>query len=166
MYNAIYICLSVYLSIYLSIYLACVVAEGDTGTGKNQGTCPNGNVCHIDGSCSACSVDTGTGVSADPHTGCTPLNPTCAVNATDPIMTECRCGHATICDASSDTCDSAAGGGAGNCSCGEEICGGTVPVCVSGNCRTCSSGAGGGSSQADCPNSRICQSDGSCVGMK
>ena len=139
--------------------------DGGPGDGSSRGSCPTGLNCHSDGSCSVCSSTAGglAGTDAEPHSGCTSLNPSC--NAAG---TECQCDTATslVCDASIATVCTA-----GVCMCGADpACEGITPTCdMTANpavCIGCTDNAGGsgdGASQGSCSTeSLMCLADGSC----
>jgi len=114
----------------LGTCVSCNV-NGVPGNGSSQGTCPTGQNCHGDGSCSLCSSTAGgkAGTDADPHSGCTSLNPLCNADGS-----ECQCLYVPsytplICDStSSNVCADADTGG--RCMCGANpFCAGTTPLC-------------------------------------
>ena len=139
--------------------------NGVPGDGSSQGTCPTGLNCHGDGSCSICSSTAGgkAGTNADPHSGCSSLNPLC--NAEE---TECQCATTPL------ICDSAASTVCANgvCMCGETdpVCETTTPICdtttSNPSCVMCKKDdgmMGDAMSQGTCPSaSLMCLNDGSC----
>ena len=152
----------------LGTCISCNV-EGKPGDGSSQGTCGNGQKCHIDGSCSLCSSTAGdlAGTDTEPHSGCTKLNPRCN-DGTD----ECQCDTTspTKCEAEvATTC--AMADTKGVCMCGgDEACSGTTPMCDvatdPASCIGCTNDAGtqgDAKSQGSCTSaSLMCLDDGSC----
>ena len=148
--------------------------NGVPGDGSSQGTCPTGQNCHGDGSCSLCSSTAGgkAGTDEDPHSGCTSLNPLCNADGS-----ECQCFISTdhlyeplICDStSSNVCADA--DTAGRCMCGaNHYCDTTTPLCDTttdpASCVMCKKDdgmMGDAMSQGTCPSaSLMCLNDGSC----
>ena len=152
----------------LGMCISCNV-EGAPGDGSSQGSCPTGLNCHADGSCSFCSSTAGglAGTDAEPHSGCTSLNPRCNADGT-----ECQCDTVTqlICDSTVATLCAMADT-TGVCMCGvDPACSGMTPTCDMmsdpATCVGCSDDAGmagDGTSQGTCSaESTMCLIDGSC----
>ena len=148
--------------------------DGAPGDGSSQGTCPTGLNCHSDGSCSVCSGTAGgkAGTDAEPHSGCTKLNPLCSTDGS-----ECQCATTPlVCDsASSNFCMDA--DSTGMCKCGAmDACGTTTPLCdtttdpANPSCAMCKKDdgmMGDAMSQGTCSSaSFMCLNDGSCKCQK
>ena len=147
----------------------CTVGDAKAdGDGTAQGTCPEGNKCHSDGSCSVCTSDIGAGTMGDAHSGCTNLNPSC--NTDDANAHKCECAADVTCNSATATvCDT------GACKCGTTDCAAAdppTPICdqttdpTTPTCAKCNVNGsdGDGKAQGTCPtDTDKCHSNGACA---
>ena len=139
--------------------VGCTV-DGLPGDGMKQGNCPDNTKCHSDGTCSVCSDVDGNGDEADPHSGCSKLNPNC-----DTINDQCMCGSVMCTEHTATTCTSSV------CMCNQDpACTMTTPVCDQAidpaqcvMCHNSDGGPGDNTEQGTCDVGEKCQADGSCA---